>query len=93
MEIINQYISVVIVAICVVVGYVWKTCTPLANNYIPAVVTVLGLALAVINALTTKQPITLEIIAMGLVSGLASTGLHQFVTRVFEKMEQLEPKE
>ena len=93
MEIISQYLSVVIVVICVVVGYVWKVCTPLANKYIPLVVTALGLILAIVNALTGNQPITLEVIAMGLVSGLASTGLHQFVTRVFEKMEQLEPKE
>lgn len=93
MEIINQYLSVVIVVICVVVGYVWKTATPLANKYIPAAVTALGLILAVVNAVLNGQAITLEVIAMGLVSGLASTGLHQFVTRVFEKMEQLEPKE
>ena len=90
MEIINQYLSIVIVVICVVVGYVWKTATPLANKYIPCVVTVLGLILAIVNALLNGQAITLEVIAMGLVSGLASTGLHQFVTRVFEKMEKLD---
>lgn len=93
MEIINQYLSIVIVVICCVTGYVWKSATTLANKYIPAVVTVLGLILAVVNALMNGQAITLDVVAMGLVSGLASTGLHQFVTRVFEKMEDLEPKE
>lgn len=93
MEVINQYLSIVIVVICCVVGYVWKSATPLANKYIPLMVTILGLALAVANATLNGQAVTLDVIAMGLVSGLASTGLHQFVTRVFEKMEQLEPKE
>lgn len=90
MEIINQYLSIVIVVICVVVGYVWKSSTSFANKYIPLVVALLGLILAVANAYANSQPITLDVIAMGLVSGLASTGLHQFVTRVFEKMEELD---
>lgn len=93
MEIINQYLSIVIVVICVVVGYVWKSSTTLANKYIPLVVALLGLILAIANAMANSQPITLDVIAMGLVSGLASTGLHQFVTRVFEKMEELDVKE
>ena len=93
MEIINQYLSIVIVVICVVVGYVWKSSTTLANKYIPLVVALLGLILAIANAIANSQPITLDVIAMGLVSGLASTGLHQFVTRVFEKMEELDVKE
>lgn len=90
MEIINQYLSIVIVVICVVIGYVWKSSTTLANKYIPLAVSVIGLILAIVNALINAQPITLDVIAMGLVSGLASTGLHQFVTRTFEKMQTID---
>lgn len=86
MEIINQYINVLIVVICVVVGYVWKKTTPFANGYIPLVVTVLGVALACLNAATIHQPIDLSVIAVGMVSGLASTGLHQLVTRLLDEL-------
>lgn len=86
MELINEYINIVIVIICVVVGYVWKKTTPFANGYIPLVVTVLGTALAIVNATSTGQPIDLSVIAVGMVSGLASTGLHQLVTRLLDEL-------
>lgn len=86
MEIINQYINITILILCVGVGYVWKTFTPLANNYIPLVVTILGMLLSVLNTVAINQPITLDIIAVGMVSGLASTGLHQLVTRLLDEL-------
>lgn len=93
MEIINQYINILIVVICVVVGYVWKKTTPFANGYIPLVVTVLGVVLACLNAATIHQPIDLSVIAVGMVSGLASTGLHQLVTRLLDELSSNYGKE
>ena len=86
MEIINQYINITILILCVGVGYVWKTFTPLANNYIPLVVTMLGVILSVLNGVALHQAISLDVIAVGMVSGLASTGLHQLVTRLLDQL-------
>ena len=86
MEYISQYINITILILCVVVGYVWKTFTPLANNYIPLVVTLLGVILSVLNGVALHQAISLDVIAVGMVSGLASTGLHQLVTRLLEQL-------
>lgn len=86
MEYISQYINITILILCVVVGYVWKTFTPLANNYIPLVVTLLGVILSVLNGVALHQTISLDVIAVGMVSGLASTGLHQLVTRLLEQL-------
>ena len=70
----------VIVAACVLVGYIIKVTPPfakIANNYIPLIVTVLG---AIMGILTNGM--TLEAIVYGAVSGLASTGLHQAFTQI-----------
>lgn len=74
MEIMNNYIVPVIVGLCLVVGYLLKHATGADNRWIPIVVTVLGVALA----LWIHWPrITPEVILGGAVSGLASTGMHQ----------------
>ena len=74
MEILNSYIVPVIVGLCLVVGYLLKHLTGADNRYIPIVVTVLGVALAV---WMHWPQITPEVILGGAVSGLASTGMHQ----------------
>ena len=74
MEMFATYIVPVIVGICLIVGYLIKNFTGADNRFIPVVVTVLGVALAVwIN----WPAVTPEIILGGAVSGLASTGMHQ----------------
>ena len=74
MEIFNRYLVPVIVGLCLVVGYLLKHITGADNRFIPLIVTVLGVALAVwIN----WPQITPEVILGGAVSGLASTGMHQ----------------
>ena len=47
MEILNNYLVPVIVGLCLVVGYMLKHLTGADNRFIPIIVTVLGVALAV----------------------------------------------
>lgn len=75
MEMLNNYLVPVIVALCLIVGYVIKHWIKDADNkIIPTVVTVVGVVTAV--AMNWGN-ITTEVIVGGALSGLASTGLHQ----------------
>ena len=75
MEMLNNYLVPVIVALCLIVGYIIKHWIKDADNkIIPTVVTVVGVAAAVAM---NWGSITTEIIVGGALSGLASTGLHQ----------------
>ena len=47
MEMLTEYLVPVIVGICLIVGYIVKNFTPADNRFIPAVVTLLGVAIAV----------------------------------------------
>lgn len=80
----NLYIPLVI-AVCLVVGYLMKKFIPADNKWIPLVVTVLGAVLGCVNA----KNITLVAIASGMISGLASTGLHQLFKQIL-KLENTE---
>ena len=75
MEMFNNYLVPVIVALCLIVGYVIKHWIKDADNKnIPTVVTVVGVVTAVAM---NWGSITTEVIVGGALSGLASTGLHQ----------------
>lgn len=80
------YIPLVI-TVCLVIGYLMKKFLPADNKYIPLTVTILGAVLGCINA----QAITLVAIASGMISGLASTGLHQIFKQIL-KLEDTEKK-
>lgn len=63
-----------IMGLCLVVGYIMKHwIKDLDNKIIPTILAVLG-ALA---ACAAERTVTLELIVSGMVTGLASTGLHQ----------------
>ena len=83
MEFLNDYMMPVVLGICLCVGYVVKQYLPeVSNKFIPAIVALLGIFLAIwIN----NWSITPEIILAGLVSGLSSTGLHQLFKQFIEK--------
>ena len=75
MEMLNNYLVPVIVALCLIVGYVIKHWILDADNkIIPTVVTVVGVVAA---AAMNWGNITIETSVGGALSGLASTGLHQ----------------
>jgi len=75
-SILNQYIDILIVGICLCVGFVVKKwIKDVDNKFIPTIVAVLGLVLKI--AFNFGSGINSEIIFSGLFSGLASTGLYE----------------
>jgi len=81
----NDYVVLVIVGICLCIGYVLKNSFPsLDNKYIPLIMAVLGV---VLNVWLVKV-ISPDVILGGMFSGLASTGLHQlFVTLINKEVK------
>lgn len=78
----NDYLILVILGICLCVGYAIKTSIPqIENKYIPLIMGILGVVLN----MWINMNITPEIILGGLFSGLASTGLHQVFTQLINK--------
>lgn len=83
----EYYIPVVLVA-CLIVGYCIKHITWLenvSNEYIPAILAVLGAVLACVSTASGGNPVTLENVVYGAFTGLASTGLHQAFKQIVEK--------
>lgn len=79
----TNYLVVLVVGICVCVGYVVKTSFPsIDNKHIPLIMAVLGVVLNV----WIVRCISPDVLLAGMFSGLASTGLHQlFVTLIQSK--------
>ena len=84
MEFISDYLVVIVTAICLRVGYVIKLIIPNGgvNRYIPLIMAVLGV---ILNVWMNGFAFTPKILLGGLVSGLASTGLHQAFKQFIEK--------
>ncbi len=68
----DMYIPVVLIA-CLVIGVILKKWYPLDNKWIPTILVVVGAVLGCV----ANGGITLESVVAGMVTGLASTGLHQ----------------
>lgn len=82
MEMLEEYLMPVIVALCLIVGYIIKHWVKDADNkIIPTVVTAVGIVAA---TAMNWGAVTLEVIVGGAVSGLASTGLHQLFKQWIE---------
>lgn len=83
MEFLNEFMIPVVIGLCLCTGYVIKKWVKdVDNKYIPTIVTILGIILSVwIN----NWVFTPEIILGGMISGLASTGLHQLFKSYIEK--------
>lgn len=86
MEFLNDYFVLVVIAICLCVGYVIKHLIPTdkINKFIPLIMAVLG---TVLNLWMNGWAFTPEILLGGLASGLASTGMHQAFKQFIEKGE------
>lgn len=84
MEFINDYIVLIVLAVCLCVGYVLKNLIPTnkINRFIPLIMAVIGV---LINLWVNAFKLTPEILLGGMVSGLASTGLHQAFKQMIEK--------
>lgn len=84
---IQQYLSPVIMGLCLLLGNTIKTSVPkIPNNYIPLVLGLIGAILMVaLNGLSVQNLI------VGLVSGLSATGVHQIKKELTSEDEQLYP--
>lgn len=83
MEIISQYVVIIVLAICLCLGYIIKhSITVIPNKYIPLIMAIVGTILNVWISGWTFSP---EILLGGLASGLASTGTYEMVTNIAGK--------
>jgi len=80
MEFLNDYLVLIVVGICLCVGYVLKHIVPSdkVNRFIPLIMLMLG---TIINVWLNDFAFTPEILLGGMASGLASTGMHQMFTQ------------
>ena len=82
--ILTEYLSIVVVGICLCIGYIIKNSLDfIPNKYIPLIMGVLGLIINLLINLSTG--INAEVILVGLFSGLASTGLYEIFKNLIEK--------
>lgn len=81
--ILSDFMCPIIIVICLCVGFIIKHLVPsdAINRFIPLIVGVLG----VVIGAWIEMAFTPQILAVGLVSGLASTGLHQLFKNFINK--------
>lgn len=85
MEFLADYIVVIVMGICLSVGYIIKHSVPeIPNKYIPLIMGVLGVGL---NVWVNSFAFTPEILLGGLASGLASTGAFEAIRNLKAKKE------
>jgi hypothetical protein len=77
------YINLVVLGICLCLGYVIKYSFDFINNkYIPAIMLTAG---TVINIVINLPNINAIIVLSGMISGLASTGLYETMRNLIDK--------
>lgn len=76
MDFISEYISVIALVAALCVGYILKNLVPNEeiNKFIPLIAAMVGLVICLWEAQWVATP---ETVVMGIVSGLASTGLYE----------------
>ncbi len=84
LEFLNDYIVLIVVGICLCVGYILKNVVPTdkVNRYIPLIMGVLGV---ILNVWICGFLLTPQILLGGLFSGLASTGLYELFRNLIDK--------
>ena len=81
----TEYAVPIIVGICLCIGYVIKNIvtSKKLNKYIPLIMAILGVGLNI----WINMDFTPAILLGGLISGLASTGLHQAFKNIIERKD------
>ena len=83
MEFLVKYVVLVVLAICLCIGYIIKhSISFIPNKYIPLILGVLGV---ILNLWINGWELTPEILLGGLASGLASTGTHELIRHLFPR--------
>lgn len=86
-SVLTQYVSIVVVGICLCVGYIIKNSLDfIPNKYIPLIMGVLGLTLNILINLSSG--INAEVILTGMFSGLASTGLYEMFKNLINQEDK-----
>jgi MFS superfamily sulfate permease-like transporter len=87
-EFLSQYVVVIVLLICLCLGYVIKhSISFIPNKYIPLIMAIVG---TILNVWINGWSLTPEILLGGLASGLASTGAFELVRNISSKNEKLE---
>ena len=76
----TEYFVPISAAVCLIIGYIIKQCTPITNKYIPVILSVVGVVANIFNCGT----FTLEVFIGGAFTGLAATGLHSAFRHLIE---------
>ena len=86
MEILRDYYEIIIIGVCLCVGYIIKNILPddQINRFIPLIMGIIGMLLSLWTNGFVFSP---EALLQGLISGLASTGMHQAFKQFIEKGE------
>lgn len=88
MEFLSRYVVVVVLAICLCLGYVIKhSISFIPNKYIPLIMAVVG---TILNVWISGWTFTPEILLGGLASGLASTGTYEMIRNIVNKSGEQE---
>lgn len=83
MEILAQYVVVLIVAICLAFGYIIKhSLNFIPNKYIPLIMAITGV---ILNVWLNQWSFSPQILLGGMASGLASTGAFELVRNITTK--------
>lgn len=78
-----DYVNLVVLGICLCLGYVIKTSVPKINNQkIPLIMLGLG---TIVNIVVNAPNINATVILGGMISGLASTGLYEAMRNLIDK--------
>ena len=85
---VTEYISPIALVICLAIGYVIKNAIPNdgINRFIPLIAAVIG----VVVCMWATWSFSAEVLAMGLISGLASTGLYEAFTNIINGTKEEE---
>lgn len=79
LDFITQLYVPIVMVICLCIGYLLKHwIKDVDNKLIPSILTIIG----AITACIAEKNITIDIIASGMLTGLASTGLHQMFKQI-----------
>lgn len=82
-----DFINPVILGICLAVGFALKEAfDSFPNKYIPLASLCVGTILAIVTNIS--MGITLEVILMGMISGLGATGLYELFRNLINREEE-----
>lgn len=80
-----EYVNVLVLGICLCIGYVIKTSLDFINNkYIPVIMLIIGVF---VNILINIPEINASVMLSGMFSGLSSTGLYEALRNMINTKE------